>query len=120
MLSIAIYSTAKNGRSNQVLHFGEHLANPRISPKFRDKKHIQSLTDYLSKYTHSDRIYQQVNIERTSRDKSIIDALIFGIGYVLHHSPLKKQEYEVMQYQEVMLLRLLSASSQLHDGFFHQ
>ena len=32
-------------------------------------------------------------------------------------TPSKKQEYEVMQFQEVRLLRLLSVSSQLHDEF---
>ncbi len=32
-------------------------------------------------------------------------------------TPLKKQEYEVMQFQEFRLLRLLSVSSQLHYVF---
>jgi hypothetical protein len=43
------------------------------------------------KYNILIKIEELLSTGRTSREKSIIDVLIFGNGYVLHHSPTSLQ-----------------------------
>jgi hypothetical protein len=43
--------------------------------------------DLRLKQSMSQKIVQYLTTGRTSRDKSIIDDLIFGIGHVLYYSP---------------------------------
>jgi len=37
---------------------------------------------------------------KTSRDKSIIDVLIFENGHILHHPPTKSQQWKVVRIED--------------------
>ncbi|MCK7513930.1 MAG: hypothetical protein MZV70_64535 [Desulfobacterales bacterium] len=71
------------------------------------RKHLGSNFVY---YGLKSRIFVEVDAlltrGRTSRDKSIIDVLIFGIGHVLHHPPTSQLIHETVTAEDYQSKRL--------------